>query len=182
MHIQGQTRVNAYFKVMQFAVKGAKVFFFPVHSLSIYFSIQTLAQACFHTATCDSFYMRFSFWDCGTLCWFGSFVLVTIGHPSTCSKHLFHEDDPNEGGSTLPRLCPRLLQIPALVLVKITSECVAGKRFYWRGMCISPVYPPTPTTLFPPSLMETNSAQRKEDICATEVRGSSCPSSLSSSL
>lgn len=135
----------------------------PVHSRSIYFSIQALAQACFHTATCDSLYMRFSFWDCDTLCWFGSFVFITIGHPFSCSKHLFHEDDPIKTRAV--QFCPdcALACFGSLHWCwrKIASECEAGRRFYLRGMCISPVYPPTPTTLLPPSLMETNSGERR---------------------
>lgn len=128
--------------------------------------------------------MHFSIWDCGTLCWFGSFVFVPICNtPHSCSsQHSFYEDDPIITGEV--QLCPDCALACFGSLQRCWQKlllCVAGGAFNLRGKCISPGYPPTPTTLLPPSLMEMNGARRKEDVRSMEARGSPCPSSTSSS-
>lgn len=85
------------------------------------------------------------------------------------------------GRSNSAPFCPHLPRIPAVFLAKVTFECVGfSEAFNLRGICISAVYPPTPTTLLPPSLTETNRARgEKEAIRRVERQSQSHPSSSS---
>lgn len=57
-----------------------------------------------------------------------------------------------------------------------------SEAFNPRGICISPVYPPTPTTLLPPSLTETHRAWGGKGPSAEwRIKGSHIPPALVSS-
>lgn len=84
------------------------------------------------------------------------------------------------GRSKPAPVCPHLTRIPAVLLVKATFECVGfSEAFNPRGICISPVYPPTPTTLLPPSLTETHrGAGERRPSAEWRVKASHIPPAL----
>ncbi len=67
-----------------------------------------------------------------------------------------------------------------MLLAKVTFECVGfSEAFNPRGICISPVYPPTPTTLLPPSLTETHRARGERGPSAEwRIKASHIPPAL----